>query len=88
MNFKVNKKDVFSEFEWVLRVLDSSETKVHLEVVQNCFFVWEKKHTFKNLKSEEISFINSLKSRYWAKFKNKIFSIGSSAYDLLIIENH
>lgn len=80
MTLDLNKKMVFSEFEWVIRVLDSAETQNQMDVVQNCFSVWEKKHTLKKLNPEETKLINYLRSKYWAKFKNKIFSIGATSY--------
>lgn len=78
MTIQLNKKSVFKEFEWVIRVLDSAESEKQMEVVQNCFLVWEKKHTLKKLKADEILFINNLRSNYWARFKNKTFSFGST----------
>jgi hypothetical protein len=80
MTLEVNKKTVFSEFEWVIRILDSAETKSHMDIVQNCFSLWEKKHTFKTLNSEETNFIKNLKLRFWVIFKNKNFSIERNSY--------
>lgn len=76
MTIQLNKKSVFNEFEWVIRVLDSAESEKQMDVVQNCFLVWEKKHSLKKLKADEILFLNSLRSKYWARFKNKSFSFG------------
>jgi len=80
MTIEVNKKEIFSEFEWLIRVLDSSETKGHLETVQNCFRAWEKKHSNQKLDRKDQDFLRTLKIRYWARFKNKIFLI--SPFDL------
>jgi len=80
MTLEVNKNIVSSEFEWVIRILDSAESESQMGVVQNCFSVWEKKYMLKKLKADEIIFMNTLKSKYWAKFKNKLFKIGSTSY--------
>jgi hypothetical protein len=80
MTLEVNKNIAFYEFEWVIRILDSAESESQMGVVQNCFSVWEKKYMLKKLKADEIIFLNSLKSNYWAKFKNKIFKIGATSY--------
>jgi hypothetical protein len=76
MTIQLNKKSVFNEFEWVIRVLDSAESEKQMDVVLNCFSVWQKKHTFKKLKADEILFLNALCSKYWARFKNKSVSFG------------
>ena len=45
----MNKNIVSSEFEWVIRILDSAESESQMGVVQNCFSVWEKKYMLKKL---------------------------------------
>ena len=80
MTLKVNKDTAFYEFEWVIRILDSAESESQMDIVQNCFSVWERKYMLNKLKADEIIFINSLKSKYWARFKNKIFKIGATSY--------
>ena len=38
---QVNLKTAFYEFEWVIRVMKSAETKNQLDVVYKCFNLWE-----------------------------------------------
>jgi hypothetical protein len=67
----LNVKLVLNDFEWVLRVLKSAQTKSQMEVVYNCFVSWEKKYTKEIVSSTELTTINRLKSIFWAAFKNK-----------------
>lgn len=71
MLIKLNYFDANDDFNWVIRILNSVQTENQLEVVSKCFQLWEKKHIDKKITEEEKSFINSLRSEYWALFKNK-----------------
>ena len=68
---QVNLKTAFYEFEWVIRVMKSAETKSQLDVVYKCFNLWEQKHISQNITETELSKINKLRGDFWAKFKNK-----------------
>jgi len=68
---QVNLKTAFYEFEWVIRVMESAETKHQLDVVYKCFHLWEQKHVSKNITKVELNKINSLRSNFWVMFKNK-----------------
>jgi hypothetical protein len=71
MLIQVETKNIFSDFDWVIRVLESSETSNQLDCVLNCFKLWETKHCdgIKNLKNRVI--IKDLRAQFWALFKNK-----------------
>ena len=71
MLIKLDYGNANEDFNWVLRVLNSAETPKQLEVVFRCFNLWEKKYTKEKLTKIERSFISSLKSKFWATFKNK-----------------
>lgn len=68
---QVNLKTAFYEFEWVIRVMKSTETKTQLDVVYKCFNLWEQRHVSKNITKQELNKINGLRSNFWAMFKNK-----------------
>ena len=36
--------EMYSDFDWVLRILSSSETISHLEISNKCFLLWEIKY--------------------------------------------
>lgn len=64
-------KSAFNEFEWIIRILKSAKSKAHMDVVSKCFFLWEKKYEKTKFTTLELKKINTLKSTYWAMFKNK-----------------
>jgi hypothetical protein len=64
-------KDVVKDFEWVIRVLESAETKTQMECVMNCFNLWETKYNTGSFSGTESNVIKRLKGNFWALFKNK-----------------
>lgn len=71
MTFSVEIKNIFSDYDWVLRVLDSSETQNHLDCVLNCFKLWEDKYEIKTSNSEYKKTLKELRLKFWVLFKNK-----------------
>jgi len=71
MVLKMKASNIFSDFDWVIRVLESSETPGQLDCVLNCFKLWETKHRdkIKDIRSRVI--MKELRSQFWALFKNK-----------------
>jgi uncharacterized protein involved in tolerance to divalent cations len=67
MIIEANIAEAIYDFEWVLRVLESSTDGIHMDCTLKCFYLWEKKHS--NL--EEINVITKLKNNFWSLFKNK-----------------
>lgn len=59
-------KNVFYDFNWIIRVLESSKTSGHLDCVLNCFKLWESKYC-----GEDKNVIKSLRLEFWTLFKNK-----------------
>jgi hypothetical protein len=68
---ELNVKLALKDFEWVIRVLKSAQTKNQMDVVYNCFLSWEKKYTKEIVSNTELTIINRLRSIFWASFKNK-----------------
>lgn len=68
---KVSIKTAVYDFEWVLKVINSSENPNHFGVAQKCFHLWEKKHVKPTLSFQDLKTINKLRSNFWAIFKNK-----------------
>jgi hypothetical protein len=71
MLIQVKFKDVIKDFEWVIRVLESAETKTQMECVMNCFNLWETKYDTDGFSQIESNTIRRLKGVYWSSFKNK-----------------
>jgi hypothetical protein len=63
--------EAIKDFEWVVRVLESAETKLQMESVMNCFNLWEVKYRRENFSETESSIVRRLKSNYWSLFKQK-----------------
>jgi len=68
---KVNIRKVLHDFEWVIRITNSAQTKTQIEVAHKCFNLWELKHVTKNVTEKELNTINRLRSKFWAILKNK-----------------
>jgi hypothetical protein len=64
MIIKTNITKAIYDFEWVLRVLESSKDENHMDCVLKCFYLWEKKYSYLKVSSK-------LKSNFWVLFKNK-----------------
>ena len=71
MVLEVEIKKTVYDFEWVIRVLESSETSNHFDCVLNCFKLWESKHCNGRLNLESRKIIKELRLEFWTLFKNK-----------------
>ena len=67
MVIKASLANVIYDFEWVLRVLESSRDESHMDCTLKCFYLWEKKYS----NSKEKKLIIKLKNNFWGLFKNK-----------------
>ena len=52
MIIKTNIAKAIYDFEWVLRVLESSKDENHMDCVLKCFYLWEKKHSHLKVSSK------------------------------------
>ena len=50
---KVNIKTAIYDFEWVIRITNSSKTKTQIDVAYKCFNLWELKHVTNNVTEKE-----------------------------------
>jgi hypothetical protein len=64
MIIEANIAKAIYDFEWVLRVLESSKDEIHMDCVLECFYLWEKKYSHLKVSSK-------LKNNFWVLFKNK-----------------
>ena len=67
----MNIKTAIKDFEWVLRVLESSETEYHMDCANKCFLLWEKKHIDNSVTSSDSKVLYRLRDNFWSLFKNK-----------------
>lgn len=63
------KSQMFSDFDWVIKVVKSVKTKEQLSISLKCFLLWEDKH--KNEISKLSHSKSSIRSSFWAIYKNK-----------------
>ena len=73
----MNRTTLINDFQWVIKVLNSSESKEHMDTTLKCFSLWENKHVDKTLTTKDKQMISELRSTFWSKFKNKISKIGT-----------
>lgn len=71
LNTMTNKKNTFKEFDWIIKILNSSENNKHLECVKNCFFLWEKMNIPDKISRQELKIVNHLRSSFWARYHTK-----------------
>ncbi len=73
-----NFVDFVTDFEWVMKILDSSETNDQVKISHNCFSLWEKKHLTSCDSFDDMQTMNDLRKKFWAKYKNKSIESHSS----------
>jgi hypothetical protein len=73
----MNVNKVLNDFKWVIKILDSSESKAHMDTTLKCFSLWENKHIDKSLTKNDKQIITELRCKFWSKFKNKFANIGT-----------
>ena len=66
-----NKTKVQVDYERVIKIVESVESKDHLDVSLRCFFLLSLKHKERNLTSSEKLIVSNFKSKFWAIYKNK-----------------
>jgi hypothetical protein len=71
MLIQMRISDAIKDFEWVVRVLESAETRTQMKSVMSCFNLWELKYRRDKFTEVEDKTIRALKSNYWSLYKNK-----------------
>jgi len=57
-----------TEINWVIRMVESVQSKEQLNTALKCYFLWEIKHASQNSNQKWNSL---LKSEFWASYRNK-----------------
>ena len=70
-----NLNSALNDYKWVVRILNSSETKEHLECTEKCFNLWDSKHSQSGTNSIEKKFLRRLRNNFWSNFHQKRISI-------------
>jgi hypothetical protein len=69
-------KKIIEDFEWVMKVLESAQSKKQMEVVERCFRLWELKHITDRVSVLDMTSINNLRRNFWVSFKTKNIKFG------------
>jgi hypothetical protein len=74
---KSNIKRAITDFEWVIKILESSEDENHMETTLKCFSLWDSKYSDLSLTRLESDVITKLKLNFWSLYKDKNSKIGT-----------
>lgn len=74
---KVNIKKAITDFEWVVKILESSENENHMRATLKCFSLWSSKYTDSGLTKLESKALTKLKLNFWSLYKDKNSKIGT-----------
>jgi uncharacterized protein YeaC (DUF1315 family) len=57
-----------SEINWVIKLVESVQSKEQLDTALKCFFLWESKH---NANKSHHPLKSNMKSKFWASYRTK-----------------
>lgn len=70
-----NLRVALDNYKWVVRVLNSSETREHLDCAEKCFNLWILKHLDSGTNKIENKFLMRLRNHFWSNFHQKRISL-------------
>jgi hypothetical protein len=74
---KVNINKAITDFEWVVKILESSEDENHMKASLKCFSLWDSKYNDSRLPRVESKVLTKLKLNFWSLYKDKNSQIGT-----------
>jgi hypothetical protein len=77
---KVNIKKAITDFEWVIKILESSEDENHMKTTLRCFSLWDSKYMSSRLTEIEMNVLTKLKLNFWSLYKDKNSKIGTISF--------
>jgi hypothetical protein len=75
MGVSINMKSALNDYKWIVRILNSSETKEHLECTEKCFNLWDDKYLPPEITGLEKRFLRRLRNNFWSSYHQKRISI-------------
>ena len=75
MGISTNLLSALNDYKWVVRVLNSSETKEHLECAGKCFNLWDNKYFSSEIIGLEKRLLRRLRNNFWSNYHQKRISI-------------
>ena len=73
---KTDIKRVITDFEWVIKILESSKNENHMRATLKCFSLWESKYNNSNLSKIDSRLLTNLKSDFWSLYNEKNNKVG------------
>ena len=75
MAISTNLKMALDNYKWVVRVLQSSQTREHLDCAEKCFNLWINQHLESGVNKVENKFLMRLRNNFWSNFHQKRISL-------------
>jgi hypothetical protein len=75
MVVSTNLKVALDNYKWVVRVLESSQTREHLDCTEKCFNLWIERHLDTGSNRVENKFLIRLRNNFWSCFHQKRISL-------------
>jgi hypothetical protein len=70
-----NLKVALTHYKWVSRVLESSQTREHLDCAEKCFNLWITRYLETGYNRVENRFLRRLRNNLWSSFHRKRISL-------------
>jgi hypothetical protein len=87
MGVSINMKSALNDYKWIVRILNSSETKEHLECTEKCFNLWDDKYLPSELVGIEKQFLRRLRNNFWSSYHQKRISITFKKNLVSVVKN-
>jgi hypothetical protein len=75
MAISTNLKVALDNYKWVVKVLESSHTREHLDCAEKCFNLWINQHFETGVNRVENKFLLRLRNNFWSSYHQKRLSI-------------
>jgi hypothetical protein len=75
MSISTNLKVALNNYKWVVKVLESSQTREHLDCTEKCFNLWINNHLDTGVNRDENKFLMRLRNNFWSNFHQKRISL-------------
>jgi hypothetical protein len=73
---KADIKKAITDFEWVIKILESSKDENHMRATLKCFSLWDSKYNESSLTRFESNMLTTLKLNFWSLYQDKNSKIG------------
>ena len=71
MAISTNLKVALTNYKWAVKVLESSQTREHLDCAEKCFNLWDNKYLSSEITVLEKRFLRRLRNSFWSSYHQK-----------------